>query len=87
MTEENTSQLFRLKNIDETRKSFIEELNQNWLMSKKPISVCAIFSQIEHFLVLASVVTGYISVSDFASLVRFPKDCSNIENLCNNCGI
>ena len=35
MTEENISQEFRLKNIDETRNCFIEEINQNELMSKK----------------------------------------------------
>ena len=35
MTEENISQEFRLKNIDETRNYFIEEINQNELMSKK----------------------------------------------------
>ena len=29
MTEENISRKFRLKNIDETRNYFIEEINQN----------------------------------------------------------
>ena len=29
MAEENISQKFRLKNIDETRNCFIEEINQN----------------------------------------------------------
>ena len=55
MAEENISLLFRLKNIDETRNSFIEEINQNWLMPKNHKSVCATFSHIEHFLILASV--------------------------------
>ena len=35
MAEENISQEFKFKNIDETRNSFIEEINQNELMSKK----------------------------------------------------
>ena len=35
MVEENISQQFRLKNIDETRNCFIEEIDQNELMSKK----------------------------------------------------
>ena len=35
MLEENISQKFRLKNIYETRNYFIEEVNQNELMSKK----------------------------------------------------
>ena len=32
MSEENISQEFRLKNIDETRNYFIEEINQNELI-------------------------------------------------------
>ena len=35
IVEENINQEFRLKNIDETRYYFIEEINQNELMSKK----------------------------------------------------
>ena len=35
MAEENVSQEFRLKNIDETRNYLIEEINWNELMSKK----------------------------------------------------
>ena len=35
MSEENISQEFRIKNIDETRKYFIKEINQNELINKK----------------------------------------------------
>ena len=35
MVKENIDQQFRLKNIDETRNYFIEEMNQHELMSKK----------------------------------------------------
>ena len=35
MTEENTSQEFRLKSIDETGNYFIKEIDQNILMSGK----------------------------------------------------
>ena len=35
MYEENVSEEFRLKKMDETRNYFIEEINQNKLMSKK----------------------------------------------------
>ena len=35
MAEENISQEFKLKNIDETRNCFSEEANQNELMNKK----------------------------------------------------
>ena len=34
MAEENISQEFRLKNIDETRNYSIEEINRNEFMSK-----------------------------------------------------
>ena len=35
MAEENITQQFRLKNIDDTRNYLIEEINRNELMSKK----------------------------------------------------
>ena len=35
MSEENISQGFRLKNIDETRNYLTEKINQNELISKK----------------------------------------------------
>ena len=35
MSEENISQEFRLKNIDEARNYLIEEIKQNELISKK----------------------------------------------------
>ena len=35
MVKENVSQEFTLKNIDETRNCFIEEINRNELMSEK----------------------------------------------------
>ena len=40
MSQENISQEFRLKNIDETRNYFVEEMEQNELMSKKHKEVC-----------------------------------------------
>ena len=53
MFEEN----IRLKNIDETKKCFIEEIEQYELMSKKH-KVCMALNYIEHLLILASEV-GY----------------------------
>ena len=35
MTEKNISQEFRMRNIDEIRKYFIEEIKQNDLLSRK----------------------------------------------------
>ena len=54
MAEGNEIQEFRSKNIDETRNYFVEEINQNELMSKKHKKVCAALIYIEHLLFLAS---------------------------------
>ena len=72
MAEENISQEFRLKNIDETRNYLIEEINRNELMSKKHKKVCTTLNYIEHFLIVASSITECISISVFASLIGIP---------------
>ena len=69
MAEENISQEFRLKNIDETKKYLIEEIIRNELMSKKHKKIYTTLNYIEHFIILASTITGYVSISAFASLV------------------
>ena len=63
MSEENISQEFRLTNTNETRNYFIEEINQNELMSKKHKKVCRVLSYTEHLLFgipigIASSVVG-----------------------------
>ena len=40
MAEENISQDFRLKNIDEARNYLIREINRNELVSKNHKNVC-----------------------------------------------
>ena len=54
MVKENISQEFRLKNDDETRNYFIEEVEKNQSMSKKHKKVSMTLNYIEHFLILAS---------------------------------
>ena len=56
MVEESISQEFRLKNIDKTRNYFLEEIEQNELMSRKHRKVCKTLNYIEHFLVLPSAI-------------------------------
>ena len=41
-------------------------------MSKKHKKVCTTLNYIEHFLILASAITGCISISAFASLIGIP---------------
>ena len=72
MDEENISQEFRLKNVDETRNCFHEEINQNELMGSKHKNVCPTLNYIEHFLILASIITGRISILAFASFLGIP---------------
>ena len=66
MNEENQS---RWKNINQTRNYFVERIEQNQLMSKEHKKVCTTLNHIEHFLILASAITGCISISAFACLV------------------
>ena len=72
MASENISPAFRSKNIDKTRNYVIEETNWNKLMSKKHKKICTTLNYIEHFLILGSTITGYISISVFAFLVGIP---------------
>ena len=69
MAEENITQKFRLKNIEERKKYLIEEINRNELIRKKKKKVCTTLNYIEHFLILASTITGCVSISVFASIV------------------
>ena len=66
------SQEFRLKNINKTRNYFLEEIEQNELMSRRHEKVCAFLKYTEHFLILASTITGCISIFAFASLLGIP---------------
>ena len=73
MAKENISQEYRLKNIDERRRIYlIEEISRNELMNEKQKKVCIALNYIENFLILASAITGCVSVTSFASLVGIP---------------
>ena len=66
------SQECRLNNINETRNCLLEEIEKNELISKKHKKVCITLNYIEHVLILTSTITGYISISAFASLLGTP---------------
>ena len=68
MVEENKDQESRLKNIDETRNYFVEEIKQNELMSKKHKKGCTVSNYIEHLPILASAVA---TISD----KNYGKNC------------
>ena len=68
MSKEIISQEFRLNDIDETRNYLTEETNRKEMLSKKHKNVYTL-NYIEHFLILASPITGCVSFSAFASLL------------------
>ena len=57
MKGKNIIQEFTLKNIDETKKYLLEEIEENELMSRKHKTVCTNLNYIEHSLILASTIT------------------------------
>ena len=69
MSDENISQEFRSKNVDETTNYFVEEIQQNDLISMTYKELCTTLNNIEHFLILVSGIIGFVSISAFASLV------------------
>ena len=77
MFEENMSQEFRLRNIEEIKNNFIKQIHQNEFMSKKNKYILTILNHIEHFFILASVVTGCTSISAFSSLAGIPVGITN----------
>ena len=72
MAEENISQKFRIKNINEARNCLIEEINSNELISKKHKKVCTTLNYLEQFFILGSTITGCVSIAAFSSLIGIP---------------
>ena len=72
MPEENMNQEFRLKKINKVRNYLIAEINRNELMSKKHTKFFRVLNYIDHSLIVISTITGCVSISVFASLVRIP---------------
>ena len=81
MFEEQISQEFRLKSINETGNSSLEEIKQNELLSRKHKQVCTTLKYIEHVLILASTITECILVSAFTSLLGITKKKKNYNEI------
>ena len=62
----------RLKNIDEKRNYFDEEIEGNESMNKKHKKVCKTLNCINHFLILASAVAVCVSTFTSNSFVSIP---------------
>ena len=89
MVEENISQKFSLKSIDETRNYVLKEIEQNDLIRRKYKKLCIALNFIENFLILACTINGCISISAFASLIVIPLEIKSspigLKNLCHKC--
>ena len=88
MTEkENMSQESRLKNIDETRNYFLDEIERNKLVNRKHKNICTTINYTEHVLILASIIIGYISFCAFPPLLGIPigNTSYEIKNLGKKC--
>ena len=77
MVVKNISQEFRLKNIDETKKFLLEEIDQNELTRRKHKNVCTTLNYFQPFLILAFAITGCISVSAFTYLLDIPIEITS----------
>ena len=67
---EEASLEFRLTKIDETRNHFLDEIKHNDLMDEKYKKTSKYLNYVKHLLILASTVTGCVSVSAFASICK-----------------
>ena len=76
-----------MRNIDETRNFFIKEIEQNELMSKKHKKVCTSRNYFEHFITLASAITGCISISAFPSLIGISMGITSSAIRLKTCSI
>ena len=56
-------------------------------MSKKHKKVCTALHYIEHFLILASTITGCVAISAFASLIATPIGITSSAIGLKICGI
>ena len=70
--------------LEKLRNCFIEEIKQNELTSRKDKNDCTNLSYIEHVLVLASAIIGYIVDICWYSYRNY-EFCNGIKNSCNNC--
>ena len=76
---------FRFKNTDETRNYILDEIKHNDLMSEKYKKTCKYLNYVEQLLILASAITGCVSISTFASLVCVPVSITSSAVRINIC--
>ena len=85
MAEENMNHEFRLKKVDEVKHSLIEEINQNYLMSRKHKNVSRVLNYIYLLLNAISTITRWVSIFGFASLIGIPIGITSSAIGLKNC--
>ena len=85
--EAEASAEFRLRKIDETRNYLVDEIKHNNLMSEKYKKTSKYLNYEENLLILASTITGCVSVSAFPSLVCVPVGITSSEVEIKICAI
>ena len=78
---------FRLRKIDETKNYLLDEIKHNNLTSEKYKKTCKYLNYVEHLLIIASTVIGFVSISAFASLVCVPVRITSSVLGINTCAI
>ena len=71
-----------MKTLNETRNCFLEEIEQNQLVSKKHKDACTTLNYIELFLIFSSAITGCVSVAAFASVLGIITNSAIGLNIC-----
>ena len=79
------SRLRKINQINEMKNCLLDEIKHNFLMSEDNKKTCKCLNYVEHLLILVSTVTGYVSISVFASLVCIPVGITSSavgKNIC-----
>ena len=84
---EEVSRELRLRRIDETRNYLLDEIKHNDLMSEKYKGAWKYLNYVRNVFILASTVTGCVSISAFGSLVFVPVGITSSAVGLNICAI
>ena len=84
---EEASLTFRLRKNDETRNYLLDEIKHNYLMSEKYKKTSKYLNYVEKLLILASAVTGCVSIFAFSSLIYVPIGITSSAVGINICAV
>ena len=84
---EEASLTFRLRKNDETRTYLLDEIKHNYLMSEKYKKTSKYLNYVEKLLILASAVTGCVSIFAFSSLIYVPVGITSSAVGINICAV